>query len=121
MPLWRERTSGPANRNTRLLLGILASNYVSEPGNAVSGFSAPGISFDRQKHDLSAVAGVAGEGLKQTEGYARSRAEIFGINVGSAAENGNGSGKRPVDIPDEPAPDSFPPFPSEKNGEETPP
>lgn len=72
--------------NRTLAVWDLASNYVSKFNNAVSSFSAPGISFDRQMHDLSAVAGVVGEGLKQIEGYARSSAKAFGIDASQAVE-----------------------------------
>lgn len=72
--------------NQTLAIWDLASNYVSKFNNAVSGFSAPGISFDRQMHDLSAVAGVVGEGLKQIEGYARNSAKAFGIDASQAVE-----------------------------------
>lgn len=52
----------------------LASNYVSKFNDALSGALSTGLSFDSQMHDLSAIAGVTGEGLKQIEGYARSSA-----------------------------------------------
>lgn len=64
----------------------LFKNAAEGVNNAVSGFSAPGISLDRQMHDLSAVAGVVGDGLKQIEGYARSSAKAFGIDASQAVE-----------------------------------
>lgn len=64
----------------------LFKNAVEGVNNAVSSFSAPGISFDRQMHDLSAVAGVVGDDLKQIEGYARSSAKAFGIDASQAVE-----------------------------------
>lgn len=64
----------------------LASNYVSKFNDTLGGLSASGISLDRQMHDLSAVAGVVGDGLKQIEGYARSSAKAFGIDASQAVE-----------------------------------
>ena len=37
--------------------------------NTINSAIAPGIALDKQLHDLSAVAGVTGDGLKQIEGY----------------------------------------------------
>ena len=48
---------------------------------------APGIALDKQLHDLSAVAGVTGKGLKQIEGYARDTAKTFGIDSAQAVES----------------------------------
>ena len=64
----------------------LASNYVSKFNDTVSGLSASGISLDRQMHDLSAIAGVTGDSLKQIEGYARNSAKTFGIDASQAVE-----------------------------------
>lgn len=44
------------------------------------------VDLDSQMHDLSAVAGVTGEGLKTIEGYARSSAKAFGTDAGTAVE-----------------------------------
>lgn len=64
----------------------LASNYVSKFNDTLGTLSASGISLDRQMHDLSAVAGVTGDGLKQIEGYARDSAKAFGIDASQAVE-----------------------------------
>lgn len=64
----------------------LASNYVSKFNDTLVGLSSSGISLDSQMHDLSAVAGVVGDGLKQIEGYARSSAKAFGIDASQAVE-----------------------------------
>ena len=64
----------------------LASNYVSKFNDTLGSLSSSGISLDRQMHDLSAVAGVTGDGLKQIEGYARSSAKAFGIDASQAVE-----------------------------------
>lgn len=64
----------------------LASNYVSKFNDTLGGLSSSGISLDSQMHDLSAVAGVVGDGLKQIEGYARSSAKAFGIDASRAVE-----------------------------------
>lgn len=65
----------------------LASNYVSKFNDTLTGLSSSGISLDRQMHDLSAVAGVVGDDLKQIEGYARNSAKAFGIDASQAVES----------------------------------
>lgn len=65
----------------------LASNYVRKFNDTLGGLSSSGISLDRQMHDLSAVAGVVGYGLKQIEGYARGSAKAFGIDASQAVES----------------------------------
>lgn len=65
----------------------LASNSVSKFNDTLGGLSSSGISLDRQMHDLSAVAGVVGGGLKQIEGYARNSAKAFGIDASQAVES----------------------------------
>ena len=72
---------------TSVLAGIdLVKNAINGVQQAFDAFSVSGISFDSQMHDLSAVAGVVGEGLKQIEGYARSSAKAFGIDASQAVE-----------------------------------
>lgn len=65
----------------------LASNYVSKFNDTLTGLSSSGVSLDRQMHDLSAVAGVVGDDLKQIEGYARNSAKSFGIDASQAVES----------------------------------
>lgn len=65
----------------------LASNYVSKFNDTLGGLSSSGVSLDRQMHDLSAVAGVVGDDLKQIEGYARGSAKAFGIDASQAVES----------------------------------
>lgn len=48
--------------------------------------SRAGIDLDSQMHDLSAVAGVTGDKLKEIEGYARDSAKAFGTDAGVAVE-----------------------------------
>lgn len=57
--------------------------------NVADGFnqlSGAGIKLDSQMHDLSAVAGVAGDGLEQIEGFARQSAKAFGTDAAVAVE-----------------------------------
>lgn len=57
--------------------------------NVSSGFQAlgqGGVRLDSQMHDLSAVAGVTGNALKEIEGYARGSAKAFGTDAGVAVE-----------------------------------
>ena len=58
--------------------------------NVADGFSqlsGAGIKLDSQMHDLSAVAGVTGEGLKQIETFARQSAKFRYENVASDPVN----------------------------------
>lgn len=57
--------------------------------NVTSGLSElgqAGIKLDSQMHDLSAVAGVTGDGLKQIEKFARESAKAFGTDASVAVE-----------------------------------
>lgn len=45
-----------------------------------------GITLDSQMHDLSAVAGVTGDTLREIEGYARQSAKTFGTDAAVAVE-----------------------------------
>lgn len=54
--------------------------------DGVSQLSSAGIKLDSGMHDLSAVAGVTGEGLKQIESFARQSAKAFGTDAAVAVE-----------------------------------
>lgn len=54
--------------------------------DGVSQLSSTGIKLDSQMHDLSAVAGVTGDGLKQIETFARQSAKAFGTDASVAVE-----------------------------------
>lgn len=54
--------------------------------DGVSQLSSAGIKLDSQMHDLSAVAGVTGDGLKQIETFARQSAKAFGTDASVAVE-----------------------------------
>lgn len=54
--------------------------------DGVSQLSSAGIKLDSGMHDLSAVAGVTGEGLKQIERFARQSAKAFGTDAAVAVE-----------------------------------
>lgn len=44
-------------------------DFTKNLGQNIQKFSRAGIDLDTQMHDLSAVAGVTGDALKQIEGY----------------------------------------------------
>ena len=80
-----------ADSGVRRFTGSLAAfSYLKDVfQNVAEGFSelsGAGIKLDSQMHDLSAVAGVAGEGLKQIEGFARQSAKAFGTDAAVAVE-----------------------------------
>lgn len=72
---------------TMVLAGIdLVKNAISGLQQATDAFSASGIALDSNMHDLSAVAGVTGEELKQIESFARQSAKAFGTDASVAVE-----------------------------------
>lgn len=74
-------------RMSTALAGMdLLRNALETTNAALQGFSASGIGLDRQMHDLSAVAGVTGDTLREIEGYARASAKTFGIDASQAVE-----------------------------------
>ena len=70
----------------RLAAFELASGYVERLASTFEGLAASGVTLDSQMHDLSAVAGVTGDALKEIEGYARDSAKAFGTDAGVAVE-----------------------------------
>ena len=72
---------------TTMLAGIdLVKNAIEGLNQVTETFSSSGIRLDSQMHDLSAVAGVTGETLKQIEGFARDSAKAFGTDAAVAVE-----------------------------------
>lgn len=64
----------------------LASGYVERLASTFEGLASSGVKQDSQMHDLSAVAGVTGDSLKEIEGYARQSAKAFGTDASVAVE-----------------------------------
>ena len=64
----------------------LASSGVQKLAGVFNSIGQGAVTLDSQMHDLSAVAGVTGEGLKTIENYARSSAKAFGTDAGVAVE-----------------------------------
>lgn len=77
---WCEKWAG------RLAKLNLASDYLQNLSGVFKNLGQANVALDSQMHDLSAVAGVTGEGLKTIEGYARSSAKAFGTDAGTAVE-----------------------------------
>lgn len=80
-----------ADSGVRKFTGSLATfSYMKDVfQNVADGFnqlSGAGIKLDSQMHDLSAVAGVTGDGLKQIEGFARQSAKAFGTDAAVAVD-----------------------------------
>ena len=70
-----------------MLAGIdLVKNALYGLQQGADAFSLSGISLNSQMHDLGAVAGVTGDGLKQIEGFARDSAKAFGTDAAVAVE-----------------------------------
>ena len=63
-----------------------ATNIVKNMASGFTELTASGVKLDSQMHDLSAVAGVTGEGLKQIEQFARQSAKAFGTDASVAVE-----------------------------------
>lgn len=64
----------------------LASSGIQKLAGVFNSIGQGAVTLDSQMHDLSAVAGVTGEGLKITEGYARSSAKAFGTDASVAVQ-----------------------------------
>ena len=64
----------------------LASDYLQNVSGVLKDIGSGSVTLDSQMHDLSAVAGVTGEGLKTIEGYARSSAKAFGTDASVAVQ-----------------------------------
>ncbi len=72
---------------TTVLAGIdLVKNALEGLKQATDTMSAAGIALDTNMHDLSAVAGVAGDDLKRIETFARQSAKAFGTDASVAVE-----------------------------------
>ena len=72
---------------TTALAGVdLVKNALEGLSQATEAMSSSGIKLDSQMHDLSAVAGVTGDGLKQIETFARESAKTFGTDASVAVE-----------------------------------
>ncbi len=79
---------------TKTLDGITASlkriqldailNQIDRVANGLGSLAKPGMDLSTSMGDLQAITGLAGQKLKEIEGYARSNAKTFG---GSAAES----------------------------------
>ena len=63
-----------------------AKNLAQSLAEGFNQLSSAGITLDSQMHDLSAVAGVTGDGLKQIETFARQSAKAFGTDAAVAVE-----------------------------------
>lgn len=63
-----------------------AKNVAQSMAQGFAELSSAGIKLDSGMHDLSAVAGVTGEGLKQIERFARQSAKAFGTDASVAVE-----------------------------------
>lgn len=70
---------------------IVAFNQISQSiQNFRDNFSSaiqPGITLNASLTDLSAIAGVTGDKLKEIEGYARDTAKTFGTDAASSVES----------------------------------
>ena len=60
---------------------------IREMGNGLKDLSEVGLKLNSSMHDLSAITGVTGKGLKEIEGYARQTAKQFGGSAASAVES----------------------------------
>ena len=64
----------------------LIKNALQGVEDGLNRLSESGIKLDTKMHELSAVAGVTGDGLKQIETFARQSAKAFGTDAAVAVE-----------------------------------
>lgn len=78
------------SRGKRLAAALASFSYlkdiVQNVTEGITQLSGAGVKLDSQMHDLSAVAGVTGDSLKQIEGFARESAKTFGTDASVAVE-----------------------------------
>lgn len=78
------------SRGKRLAAALASFSYlkdvVQNVTDGITQMSGAGVKLDSQMHDLSAVAGVTGDSLKQIEGFARESAKTFGTDASVAVE-----------------------------------
>ena len=63
------------------------SQFVQNVSQSISSAIQPGIALNTSLMDLSAIAGVTGDKLKEIEGYARDTAKTFGTDAASSVES----------------------------------
>lgn len=87
----QESVRGAGGALDRLANSSLQFNQITQ---VISGFSnmmqgaiQPGVELNTSLADLSAITNVAGEGLKEIEGYARDAAMTFGGSAANSVEN----------------------------------
>lgn len=74
------------NFTTTCMTFDFATNVIKNCAEGFAELTAAGVTLDTKMHELSAVAGVTGEGLQQIEDFARSSAKAFGTDAGTAVE-----------------------------------
>lgn len=78
------------SRGRSLAASLATFSYIKDVAqnlaDGMTQLSSAGVKLDSQMHDLSAVAGVTGDGLKQIETFARSSAKAFGTDASVAVE-----------------------------------
>lgn len=62
-------------------------NNINRVASGLDGVSKPGLDLSTSMYDLQAITGVAGDKLKEIEGYARQSAKTFGGDAASAVES----------------------------------
>lgn len=82
----QKKTSDMVNNIQKSIATIKMSSIIDQVNrvaDAIDSINGPGIKLNASMHDLQAMTGLAGQKLKEVEGYARSSAKAFG---GSAAQ-----------------------------------
>lgn len=72
------------------LNSITMESFIRNVNSAADGIASmndPGMKLSTSMYDLQAITGVAGEKLKEIEGYARQNAKIFGGDAAQSAES----------------------------------
>lgn len=90
-----KKLSITANENLKLFdriyeFSFKLNNISQAAQNISSGFQdaiQPGVALNSSLADLSAIAGVTGDKLKEIEGYARKTAKAFGIDAAQSVES----------------------------------
>lgn len=62
-------------------------DQVEQTSRSINDLNGPGMKLSSSMHDLQAMTGIAGQKLKEIEGYARSSAKTFGGSAADGAES----------------------------------
>lgn len=86
----QKQTSSMVENIQRQISAIKMNAVIDQIGKVADGINSlngPGLQLSSSMHDLQAMTGVAGQKLKEIEGYARNSAKTFGGSAAAGVES----------------------------------